>query len=196
MMQPVTIVTGMGRCGSSLVMAMLAAGGMPVLGNAPDYEDDACGARDIPAELLEANRGRAVKILAAHHHTFPPVMDARIITLRRDATQQARSQMKLLWHMNRGPAPNRAGVRAVATSIVSDEARCDRIWLLTRLPWMALRFEHILAHPLGAAMQLATFCGLSVDAVPAMAAVVLMRGPECLPDMSIEAAGIVKAQVQ
>jgi hypothetical protein len=43
MSAPVIVVAGLGRCGTSLVMQMLAAAGLPCVGSFPDFEDDRTG---------------------------------------------------------------------------------------------------------------------------------------------------------
>ena len=94
------IVTGLGRCGTTLVMHMLDKAGVPLLGDAqyPDYEYSA--EFDIlDAALVEKNLQNksdfAFKIL------HPPLFDrlrlnnnTKIILLKRDFKQQTLSQIK------------------------------------------------------------------------------------------------------
>lgn len=190
---PVTIVSGLGRCGSSLVMSMLAAAGVPTLGAAPDFEDDACLKREISAELLQKHRGGAVKILVPHHHTWAAGLEARVITLRRDWTQQARSILKFGHIMADGPAPNRADVRKIIPSLERDEALAAHEWNKRNIPVTTISFELLIRDPVSAAIQIAKATDLPAEAVPLMVAKVQQRPSECLPDMAIELAAIAAA---
>jgi hypothetical protein len=59
--QPIILVAGLGRCGSSLVMRLLDAAGVPTVGTFPAFEE-----QTLPRDALgwvEAYAGRAVKVL-------------------------------------------------------------------------------------------------------------------------------------
>src|ERR1022692_2693155 len=90
----VTVVSGIPRSGTSLMMQMLAAGGMPVLAGelrAPD-EDNPRGYFEFepvkrtkrdPAWLREAP-GKAVKVVYLLLRDLPAGYDYRVIVMRRD----------------------------------------------------------------------------------------------------------------
>ena len=87
---PITVVAGFGRCGSSLVMQMLAAGGMRTpYSSFPSYEIPH-GIKVLMGELY----GGAVKILDPHVHQPPKGHVYRFIWLDRDPVQQAKSMAK------------------------------------------------------------------------------------------------------
>ena len=93
------VVAGLGRCGTSLAMQLLDRAGYPCFGEYPSYETDEtnplCG---IPADLLQRNEGRAVKIIDPHHAAEMCGISfngCRVIYLTRDLTEQARSQIKM-----------------------------------------------------------------------------------------------------
>ncbi|MCB6178601.1 hypothetical protein LHP98_10720, partial [Rhodobacter sp. Har01] len=54
-------VAGFGRCGTSLACAMLAAGGLPVAGVAPVFEDHRFSPRRTDPAWRLAQTGRVVK---------------------------------------------------------------------------------------------------------------------------------------
>lgn len=65
MSEPV-LVCGLGRCGSSVTMQMLQAGGYQTFGDWPDFEPEEAGSsRNIP-HLLSLIDTSAVKILDPH----------------------------------------------------------------------------------------------------------------------------------
>ncbi|SFP62484.1 hypothetical protein [Sphingomonas rubra] len=114
------IVTGLGRCGTSLIMQMLAVGGLPMVGIYPDFESEAAeherGA--APSLWLSRTAGRAVKVLDPHLVPPPAGGAYRAIWLTRDLDQQAASQIKLI-----GAAPSRSMRRGTAQSLRRDEPR-------------------------------------------------------------------------
>ena len=176
MSKPIVIVAGLGRCGTSLVMQMLAAGGVPCIGRFPAFEEH------DPRVL----GGRAVKWLDPHRNPLRVPLDARYkcIWLGRDPHEQAASQRKFLRLV--------AGVESHAT----DEAwvrslRDETGDALRRVPMPRLitTFEAVIERPRATAVMIADFLGrhfrpLDIDA---MAACVIKRGPECQPGMDIEA---------
>lgn len=82
------LVSGFGRCGSSLVMQMLAAGGYPVTGEYPAYEDLAYNGTGSCYPI-----GRAIKVLDPHRNKIPHGR-YRWIWIDRDPKQQALSTCK------------------------------------------------------------------------------------------------------
>lgn len=180
----IIVICGFGRCGSSLAMQMLAAGGMPVVGDWPDYESPS--AMRLTRELAEVYAGRAMKLLDPHVYPLPRGPRYRAVWLDRDPRQQALSQIKFLRGM--------AGVkfRAGALKRMIRGFREDRPKALAGLResgvemLATLSFEDLLADPLAAAVDLAAAAGQVLD-VSAMADCVLPRDPTCRPDLGIEA---------
>lgn len=181
------LVCGHGRCGSSLVMQMLEAGGFPVYGEYPAFEPEDVGfGRDMESLL---HIGKAVKILDPQISAWPKRFIARVIWLSRDPKQQAKSQLKFLKTCN----PELRGVpdnawRELARSYKSDTRDAQRIFDLAGVPMLILRFEVLLRSPLSAAVELSKFVG-GID-VERAAKVVLPRNTNCAPDCSIELAAI------
>ncbi|GAB4071699.1 hypothetical protein KHC28_00190 [Ancylobacter sonchi] len=181
MADPVNIfVAGLGRCGTTMVMTMLDRGGFPVGDVAPDYETfTPMVAGKVTAEALAPLRGKAVKWLDPTVSIAPAGTRAISIWLDRDFTEQAKSQLKLC----SAPTSRRA-VRAVAATLRTDSIRARKI-VAACGPILPMSFEQILAQPLVEAKRIRDFLG-NFDVVRA-AATVRRRGPECLPDMMLEA---------
>lgn len=178
-------VAGFGRCGSTMLMTMLDAGGVPpVYGSAPgSYEigdpEVLCA---VPPGQLE---GHAVKLLDLFRHDGLPVFSPwRFIWLDRNGAEQGRSVVKFMtW----------AGIPVgdeLAPEFTAGFAR-DRPevlgYLRSRGDVLVLEYERILVNPTKAAKQIARFVEMPFD-VQAAAAVVHRRAPQCRPDMAVEEA--------
>lgn len=182
----VFLVCGFGRCGSSLVMQMLEAGGFPVTGKWPAFEDDIV-MQGAPAARWASMIGKAVKSIDTH--VFPPPISIkyRAILMTRDHQQQAKSTAKFTRVVN-GLEIGRAGRRRLAESY-----RKDSPAMLATLHdlcgdkgWSSLSFERLLADPFGSAVQIAQ--NATGEARPnldisAMTRAVRSREPHCLPGM-------------
>jgi hypothetical protein len=187
--KPITIVAGFGRCGSSLVMQMLAAGGMPTpYSSFPSYE-----IVDKTKILIPTLYGGAVKVLDPHINRPPMGPEYRWIWLDRDPMEQARSMAKF-WKAAMMDAPTGLPempefgpdqIDKLAQAFKRDRPRAYGVMLkYTQTSGiLKLKFEAILHDPAWAAHLLKGFCPGSVLDENAMAAQVIPRGPECLPYM-------------
>jgi len=146
----ITIVAGMGRCGTSLVMKMLDQGGIPAFEAAPPgYENIAI--RDAMQRgkysWCEAAKGHAVKVLEPFRYKLPPrsVADCRVIWLDRELEPQARSW--LAYKLRRGvigPPWNPGRWVKVQKRFLQDGRRKSMAHLeASGHPWIALQLERI-----------------------------------------------------
>lgn len=185
--KPITIVAGFGRCGSSLVMQMLAAGGMPTpYSEFPSYEIDFARTQ----VLMQALEGGAIKVLDPHVNRPPVGPVYRWIWLDRDPVEQAKSMVKF-WKAAMIDAPSDLPafpeftgdqIAKVAESFKRDRPQANGVMLkYTQCSGiLKLRFEDILLDPPWAAYSLSKFCGGNLDEGK-MVAAVHPRSPECLP---------------
>jgi len=174
--KPITIVAGFGRCGSSLVMQMLAAGGMPTpYSEFPSYE---IRTQNL---FLPNLYGGAIKVLDPHINKPPEGHDYRFIWLDRDPMQQARSMAKFFAAVKPEGLPDfsESQVQKLAESFRRDRPKCQSFMFNYTHRVMKIRFEDILADPMAAAARISVFCGMLNTGL--MAAQVRPRGPECLP---------------
>lgn len=184
---PPTIgVAGFGRCGSTMIMGMLDAGGIqPVAGTSEasyELEVDALHALTT-ADVV----GRSVKILELWRYGPLPPAEWRIIWLDRDPLEQAKSQTKFLMSLTPGllSVTEDEAVRRFAESY--NEQRAASLGVLRRRsPVTVIQFERVLANPSKAAKVIAGVCPEWTFDRAAAAAVVHDRGPECLPDLATE----------
>lgn len=185
---PVVIVAGLGRCGSSLTMQMLAAGGLRCAGAYPDFEDE----RTLSGQSADWWRGlagSAVKVLTPHHVFVPIEVPKVVIWLDRDLDHQASSQIKMLELTASLHSLNRSQRRAWRNGLEKDRAAALHAVKASKpRSMLRLSFERLLADPRAAADLMSDHLlpvGLSLD-VAAAAAQVLPRGPACAPGLEIE----------
>jgi hypothetical protein len=184
-MKPITIVSGFGRCGTSMVMQMLEAGGMPVTGEWPAFEvDEAMHPEALSMEWLQSMSGRAVKILDLQRGKLPAGLAYNIIWLDRDPEEQAKSQAKML-RTFMGIIISREARRNMQKSFGPDRIKAMKMINAAQpLALFELRFEEILANPQRFAESLAVL-DERLDA-EMMALAVVKRLPKCSEDMSLE----------
>jgi hypothetical protein len=112
----ITVVSGLPRSGTSMMMKMLEAGGLPLLVDNLRIGDD-----DNPAgyyefepvkklsqgdsEWLGDAQGKVLKVIAALITHLPATYSYQIIFMRRDMSEILASQKKML--LNRGEDPNK-----------------------------------------------------------------------------------------
>lgn len=117
----ITVVSGLPRSGTSMMMSALKAGGMPLLvdgireadGNNPRGYYEFEPVKKLPkgsVDWLDAARGKAVKIISALLDYLPEGFQYRIIFMERDIEEILASQKRML---------GRSGV--VEEKSVSDE---------------------------------------------------------------------------
>lgn len=179
----ITLVSGFGRCGSSLVMQMLAAGGMPATGDYPTFEAT-CPGHIRGVDWWPSLAGKALKVLDPTWGSVPGGLGCRYraIWLDRDPAEQAKSWQKFSAMFLPVPMQGRESRRALMASYRKDRPGC--LELLRRRcegRVLELRFERILSHPAETAQAINAFIELGLD-VAAMAAAVRPRPPRCLPD--------------
>ena len=191
---PILFVTGLGRCGTSMVMQMLHAAGVPCAGTPPAFEDVPVSPRGVDHDWLAGQCGRAVKwIDPTVTRLRPPPGQHGAIFLSRDPMQQALSQLKLL-----AARHDRNTRRAMKKQVEADSVRaCVIVQRLFGVHYVqSLYFERIIDRPKDAARKMALLCdtlGLPFGSEDAAAAVVIRRSPLCAPDLAIEHAAIRRA---
>lgn len=177
-------VCGLGRCGTSMMMQMLDAAGVPTFGDYPAYEPEEMM---IPVDMLRVLpllEGRAAKVLDAHRATWPKRLDAHVIWLDRNTTEQAKSQIKMLTLMAGFHIPGGAW-RSVRSALPGD--RRDSLMALEDIGCriLVLTFERILSDPRQVAQDVAAFLGQPLD-IDSMANVIVPRPPKCAPALDME----------
>jgi len=184
--RPWVIVAGFGRCGSSLVMQMLQAAGVPCIGGFPDFEVPEVCACPVRMEWLNHYPEYAFKLLDPHRCTLPKELSACAIWLNRDTEEQAKSQVKFISLMMPGlPAISRRHLKEWEKSLRNDKRAA--IGTISRFPYIELSFESLVTVPEEGAEDIARFLKPHWDLNPKlMAAKVIRRHPACQSGLNIE----------
>ena len=173
----VTVVSGLPRSGTSMMMRMLAAGGMPIL-----VDDVRRADADNPLGYFEFDpvkrtaqdpawvsmaRGEAVKVIYALLRKLPPGYEYRAIVMRRDVHEVVASQAAMLERSGRvGSDLSEERLTAVFTR---ELARMEG-WLeaQTNFAVLPVEFRRCIERPIEAAVEVSEFLGSRLD-VQAMA---------------------------
>lgn len=193
MTKPHIIVAGLGRCGTTLMMHMLRAAGIPCIGEPPAFEVDETNHRKVSDAFLSRHPGHALKLLDPHL-TPLPLASAPTIWLDRDAKEQAKSQAKMATIIMGLPTPSRLHMRRWCSGLRSD--RSIALAALPPGPRLRIAFEGLINAPSCAAHSVAAFLAPwwpELDAAK-MAAVVKPRSAACASDLSIELALVDEAE--
>ena len=180
MSRPITIVSGLPRSGTSMMMRMLEAGGLPVLTDqirAADednpkgyYEFERVKQIEHDQEWLPDAQGKAVKMIAALLKHLPPDYEYKIVFMQRDMQEVLASQRQML--IRRGEPTDRVPDERMAELFAKHVAQV-RAWLAAQ-PHMDVLYVHygdVLANPLDQARRVNHFLGGGLDE-EAMAGVV------------------------
>jgi hypothetical protein len=179
--EPVVVVSGLPRSGTSMMMQMLEAGGMEIFsdslrgadeGNPRGYYElervKTLDGGEDPSWLREA-RGKAVKIIAFLMKHLPEDLNYRVIFMHRNLDEVLDSQAKLLALRGESSDTDDARMRELFQNHLSRTKR-----LLTSRPCfevLDISYNEILANTRVEAGHINHFLGVQLD-VEGMAAVV------------------------
>jgi hypothetical protein len=168
----ITIVSGLPRSGTSLMMQMLVAGGMTPLADGERAAD-----ADNPRGYLEWERiktlpqdpacideaeGRVVKVISKLLLALPPGRGYRIVFMERPMQEVLASQAKML--ERRGVPASPAADKAMAAAF---ERHLQEVfaWLdkTTNLKFLRLDYHSVLDNPAAAADKIKTLLATNLD---------------------------------
>ncbi|HSL29454.1 MAG TPA: sulfotransferase [Anaerolineales bacterium] len=170
--KPIVVVSGLPRSGTSMMMRMLAEGGLPVITDEirrPD-EDNPNGyfelevvrqLREGDSAWLKGANGKGVKVISSLLEYLPPDQRYKVIFMERDARETLASQKKMLDH--RGEAPR-----------ISDEEMEQQFHhhLAAIKPWLVrqpnmevlyVKYNALISEPARFCEQIADFLELPLD---------------------------------
>jgi len=112
--EPIIVVSGLPRSGTSMMMKMLAEGGLPVITDeirrADDDNPNGYFELEVARQLKEGNfmwlkemNGKAVKVISALLEYLPKDYQYKIIFMERDSKEMLASQKKMLDHRGQTP---------------------------------------------------------------------------------------------
>ena len=171
---PVTVVTGVPRSGTSLMMQMLRAGGMPILsdGARPPDADNPHGylefepARRLPedASWVPLAAGRAVKVVHALVPALPAGQRYRLILMRRRLDRVVASQRAMLARQGRAESGSELGDARLVEIFRVQIAALER-WAAGRadVELLQVGYEETLRDPIGVSRRVSDFLGGGMD---------------------------------
>jgi sulfotransferase family protein len=179
--EPIVVVSGLPRSGTSMLMKMLAAGGLPVVtdGQRTADEDNPEGyfeverikalAQETDRTWLSDARGKGVKVISYLLRSLPEDHNYRVVFIRRDIDEVLASQGKM---MERRGEKDDVPAEKMREVFAKDVARA--LELLARAPQfevLQVEYASVVARPLEEARRIADFVGGGLDP-QAMAAAV------------------------
>lgn len=181
----IIIISGLGRCGSSLTMQMLNAAGIPCNGKYPAFEDDRGSLSSPDPKWLKNQQGRATKILLPYMYPFLPG-NYKFIWVDRTPIEQAKSQAKFA-HMFVQQEKTRedlaSNIKMFFHAYEKDKKRSFKTMKKLGLI-LPITFEDLIMSPEKTAKQICDF--LNIPFKQEMVDVVISRSPEATLNMDIE----------
>jgi len=168
----VTIVSGLPRSGTSLMMQMLSAGGIPPLTDEIRVADE-----DNPRGYLEFERvkqirqdkswldeaaGRVVKMVHLLLYDLPQDRPYRVVFMRRNLDEVLASQRKMLTRQGKAGAQL---PEEQLRKVFEDQVRKVTSWLTTQpnVKSIEVTYHELIADPRGHAARLNEFLGGGLD---------------------------------
>jgi ElaB/YqjD/DUF883 family membrane-anchored ribosome-binding protein len=180
--EPLVVVSGLPRSGTSMMMQMLGAGGLDLLTDGARAADasnpagyfelasvtrlDAASARALAVD----GRGKVVKVVSPLLHHLPEPGPYRVIFMRRDLDEVLDSQDRMLERTGQGVSEGESAALKHRFAAHLDEVRA----MLTRRRCFAtleVQYRDVLDDPRGAADRVARFLGTPLDVARMAAAV-------------------------
>lgn len=179
MRRPIYVVSGLPRSGTSMMMRMLAAGGIPPLqdGVRTADEDNLRGYYELEAvkktrqdpSWLDDAPGRAVKVISQLLFDLPDAHRYRVVFMRRHLDEVLASQRTML--DRRGEQDDAADLEMKQT-FVSHLAQVEQLLRdAAHIDALFVSYNRLLAEPRPQIARITTFLDSALD-VEAMAAVV------------------------
>ena len=168
----VTVVSGLPRSGTSMMMQMLAAGGMPILSDgarAPDDDNPRGYLEFDPAKRIARDSqwvatavGRAVKLVHLLLPKLPASFQYRVIFMRRDLNEVLASQQVMLERQGRSGAdlsPDRLA------EVFQSQLRRVEGWLAAQpnVVTLDVHYHDVVAQPAVQARRVNAFLGDALD---------------------------------
>lgn len=178
----ITIVSGYPRSGTSLMMQMLQAGGLPSLRDEKFlpadehnprgyYEIEAAmtlGAEGHTTDWVAGAQGKAVKVIAYLLRFLPSEFNYRVVFMRRRVAEVLASSGKLKLLREDSPLSEREKSMSFKTEYVVYEA-----WLMKQphLPALFVNYNELIDCPAAPVARIREFLGVPLDADRMIAAI-------------------------
>jgi tetratricopeptide (TPR) repeat protein len=179
--ESIVVVSGLPRSGTSMMMQVLKAGGIPIVADefrpadenniAGYYEDQRVTRLHLDNSWVPSIKGRAVKIVAplVRHLPLAPEFSYGVILMIRDIPEILRSQQDMLARC--GHSPDSPAAEQIAAVWRSQMQTLRRLLAARNIPVLPLEYRQCLLDPRGTAEAVGRFLNLQLDTT-AMARVI------------------------
>lgn len=168
--EPITIVTGLPRSGTSMMMQMLVAGGLQALtdGERPADENNPRGYLEFDkvkslrtdSSWLSQASGKAIKIIA-QLLDYLPENNYRLILMQREMSEIVESQRIMLGRSGKQGA--RMSAEQLANVFAKQLLAVDRLLTTRQLPVLRIPHRSCIENPLAVAAKVNEFLGGVLD---------------------------------
>ncbi len=176
--QPIIVVSGLPRSGTSMMMKMLEAGGLAPMTDGIraadldnpkgyyEYERVKELEKEADKSYLRGGRGKVLKVISFLLKDLPDDNDYRVVFMRRDLDEVLASQNKMLKHRGEADSSDDAAMRDAYLSHIA----AVRIMSRKKPNWQLLevRYDGTVSDAAGTAHRVNEFLGGALN-VPAMA---------------------------
>jgi hypothetical protein len=165
----ITIVSGLPRSGTSLMMQMLRAGGMTLLTDSerkPDEDNPRGYCEWEPAKLLprqpnviDAAEGKAVKVISQLLLSLPEERGYKVIFMDRPLPEVLASQQEMLRRRGTSDSVGDASMTAFFTNHLKEV----QMRIFRKMPVYPVPYPRLIAEPLTIAQTVKDFLDLDLD---------------------------------
>jgi hypothetical protein len=180
--EPIVVVSGLPRSGTSMMMRMLEAGGVPVMSDGARtadvdnpkgyYELERIKhlEKEMDKTYLHEARGKAVKVISFLIKHLPDEHDYRVVFMRRDLDEVLVSQKKMIDRLASADAA--ADAEVMKEAFRNDIARV-RVFCRTRpnFELCEVQYKEAIADPAAACRRVSAFLGDRLDEAAMRAAI-------------------------
>ena len=172
--EPVVIVSGLPRSGTSMMMRMLEAGGLPIMSDGArgadvdnpkgyfEFERIKDLERETDKSYLREGRGKALKVISFLIPHLPDENDYRVIFMRRDLDEVLSSQDKMIQRL--GAADAAADREAMKEAYRNDIVRTRLLCRKRRnFALIEVQYRATVEDPARAARRVNEFLGKDLD---------------------------------
>ncbi len=180
--EPIVVVSGLPRSGTSMLMRMLEAGGLAILSDAERTADidNPKGyfelerikhlEKEQDKSYLRAGRGKALKAISFLIKDLPDENDYRVIFMRRDLDEVLVSQEKMIARLDQGDtsADKEAMKEAYRNDIVRTRVHCRK---RPNFELIEIHYKAAIDDPAAACRNVNVFLGGGLDEAAMRAAI-------------------------
>ncbi len=171
---PVVVVSGLPRSGTSMMMKMLEAGGLPVMTDGErtadvdnpkgyfEYERIKDLEKETDKSYVRAGRGHALKVISFLIKDLPDDNDYKVVFMRRDLDEVLASQDKMIQRL--GTADSSAAAEAMKEAYRNDIVR-TRLLCRKRpnFDLIEVHYRDTVSDPAATARRVNAFLGGALD---------------------------------